>query len=50
MPNPNQLFEDMERLDALYQELCWDPDDELVFTHDGESIHIYNRTQALDAA
>lgn len=49
MPNPNQLYEDMERLDALYQELCWDPDDDLVFTHDGERIQIYNRTRALDA-
>ena len=29
MPNPNQLYEDMEKLNALYEELCWDHDDEL---------------------
>jgi hypothetical protein len=34
MPNPNQLYEDMEKLNALYDELCWGHDDELVFTHD----------------
>ena len=45
MPNPNQLYEDMEKLNALYEELCWDHDDELVFTHDGEEIIIYNKTK-----
>ena len=44
MPNPNQLYEDMERLNALYEELCWDHDDELIFTHDGKQILIYNKT------
>ena len=47
MPNPNQLYEDMEKLNALYEELCWDHDDELVFTHDGEEIIIYNKTCLL---
>ena len=45
MSNPNALYEDMIRLDALYQELCWDPDDELVFTHDGEKVLVINKTQ-----
>ena len=45
MPNENQLYEDMEKLNALYEELCWDHDDELVFTHDGEEIIIYNKTK-----
>ena len=45
MPNPNQLYEDMEKLNALYEELCWDHDDELVFTHDATEIIIYNKTK-----
>ena len=45
MPNPNQLYEDMEKLNALYEELCWGHDDELVFTHDGEKIIIYNKSK-----
>ena len=44
MPNPNALYEDMEKLTALYEELCWDPDDELVFT-DGAEVIIYNKTR-----
>jgi hypothetical protein len=48
MPNPNQLYEDMQKLDALYGELCWDPDDDLQFTHDGERVLVINRTRALD--
>jgi hypothetical protein len=31
MPNPNALYEDMEKLNALYEELCWGHDDELEF-------------------
>jgi hypothetical protein len=45
MTNPNALFEDMETLNALYEELCWDVDDELVFTHDGTKVIIYNKTK-----
>ena len=45
MPNPNALYEDMEKLNALYEELCWGHDDELVFTHDGKEVIIYNKTQ-----
>jgi hypothetical protein len=44
MPNPNQLYEDMQKLDDMYEELLWHPDDELQFTHDGEKIIITNKT------
>ena len=44
MPNPNQLYEDMQKLDDLYNELMWHYDDELQFTHDGEKIIITNKT------
>ena len=47
MPNPNQLYEDMEKLNALYEELCWGHDDELVFTHDGKEVIIYNKTKEI---
>lgn len=45
MTNPNALWEDIQRLDDLYEELMWHPDDELQFTHDGERVIIINRTQ-----
>ena len=45
MTNPNQLYDDMERLNALYEELCWAHDDELVFTHENGRVIIYNKTQ-----
>ena len=45
MPNLNQLYDDMERLNALYEELCWGHDDELVFTHENGRVIIYNKTQ-----
>ena len=44
MTNHNQLYEDMQKLDDMYEELLWHPDDELQFTHDGEKIIITNRT------
>ena len=45
MPNPDQLYIDMQKPDDLYEELLWDPDDELQFTHDGQKIIITNKTQ-----
>ena len=39
------LYEDMRRLNALYEELMWDYDDVLEFTIENERIVIYNRTQ-----
>ncbi len=44
MTNPNALYEDMRRLNSLYEELCWGYEDELVFTHNGKEIIIYNKT------
>ena len=34
MPNPKALYEDMETLNMLYEELLWDPDAELEFKAD----------------
>jgi len=45
MPNPDALWQDIQKLDDLYEELLWDPDDELQFTHDGQKIIIINKTQ-----
>tara|TARA_B100000287_G_scaffold119114_1_gene111060 strand:+ start:513 stop:662 length:150 start_codon:yes stop_codon:yes gene_type:complete len=44
MPNPNQLWEDMSRLNALYEELMWDPDDELEMIIKNDKIVIKNKT------
>jgi hypothetical protein len=44
MPNPDQLWEDMATLNSLYEELCWDHDDELSFTLENGRIVITNRT------
>lgn len=44
MTNSNILFEDMKKLNALYEELCWGHDDELIFTHENGKIVIYNKT------
>ena len=44
MPNPNALWEDLQKLDDLYAELLWHSDDELQFIHDGEKIIIINKT------
>ena len=41
MPNPDALWQDIQKLDDLYEELLWDPDDELQFTHDGKGSHHY---------
>jgi hypothetical protein len=38
------LWEDMAKLNALYEELMWGHEDKLVFTHDGKRIIIYNET------
>ena len=45
MTDENALWEDMRKLNSLYEELCWAYDDELVFTHDGKEIIIYNKTK-----
>jgi len=44
MTNPDALYEDMSNLNALYEELCWGHDDELMFTHENGKIVIINKT------
>jgi hypothetical protein len=36
------LWEDMDRLNALYEELCWEHDEDLQFTIVGDKIVITN--------
>ena len=45
MPDTTALWNDMAKLDALYEELLWDHDDDLVFTHENGRVIIYNKTQ-----
>tara|TARA_Y100001937_G_scaffold101597_1_gene139429 strand:- start:590 stop:745 length:156 start_codon:yes stop_codon:yes gene_type:complete len=45
MSNENALWEDMRKLNALYEELCWAHDDELIFTHENGRVVISNKTQ-----
>ena len=46
----NDLWEDMDRLNALYEELMWDTDDVLEFSADynNDQIIIRNRTREID--
>ena len=45
-PIPTDLWEDMDKLNTLYEELCWDIDDYLEFVPDYKNnrILIVNRT------
>lgn len=43
-----QLYQDMMALDAMYEELLWDPSDELLITHDGKRVIIINKTREVD--
>ena len=44
MPDPDALWKDIQKLDDMYEELLWHPDDELQFTHDGKRVIIINKT------
>ena len=46
----NALWEDMDRLNALYEELMWDTDDVLEFSADynNDQIIIRNRTREME--
>lgn len=48
MSSENALWEDMRKLNALYEELCWGHNEELVFTHNGEEIIIYKKSKKSD--
>ena len=41
---PNDLWEDMNRLNALYEELMWSNDDQLEFIIENGRIVIINKT------
>ena len=41
---PNDLWDDMRRLNALYEELMWSDDDELEFIIENGRIVILNKT------
>jgi hypothetical protein len=41
---PNDLWEDMNRLNALYEELMWSHDDQLEFIIENGRIVIINKT------
>ncbi len=45
MTKPNQLYEDMEKLDALYETLGWNHTDPLTFVIEGDTIVIRNLFQ-----
>ena len=45
MTKPNQLYEDMEKLDALYETLGWNHSDPLTFVIEGDKIIIRNLFQ-----
>ena len=47
---PNDLWEDMDRLNTLYEELCWDNDDYLEFVPDytNNRIIIVNRSMEAE--
>ena len=40
----NDLWEDMDRLNAMYEELMWDNDDDIQFRIEDERIVIRNVT------
>ena len=46
----NDLWEDMDRLNALYEELMWDTDDVLEFSADytNDQIIIRNRSREIE--
>jgi len=49
MPNPDALWQDIQKLDDLYEELLWNPDDELQFNIEylkgNGRVVITNKTQ-----
>jgi len=40
LTNPNALYEDMETLNMLYEELCWSHEEKLEFKADYENNRI----------
>ena len=46
--DPSDMYEDMAKLNMLYEELCWDHDDILQFCIEGDRIVIRNKTLEED--
>jgi hypothetical protein len=44
-PVPTDLWEDMDKLNTLYEELCWDNIDYLEFAIEGNHITIRNKSR-----
>ena len=44
-PTPTDLWEDMQKLDSLYEELCWDHNDLREFYIEGNKIVIKNKSR-----
>ena len=44
-PTPTDLWADMDKLNALYEELCWDHTDYLEFAIEGNHITIRNKSR-----
>ncbi len=47
-PHLNDLWEDMDRLNALYEELLWDNEDVLEFVADYKNNRIIIRNRSAD--
>ena len=41
---PTDLWEDITTLNALYEELCWDWEDDLQFSIEGDRIVVTNKS------
>ena len=50
LPMTSDLYDDMGKLNSLYQELMWDNEDELEFVPDynNDRIIIYNKSRSGD--
>ena len=44
-PTPSDLWDDMHKLNLLYEELCWDHRDLLEFYIEGNKIVINNKSR-----
>ena len=44
-PTPTDVWDDMQKLDSLYEELLWDHRDKLEFAIEGNHITIRNKSR-----
>ena len=45
---PSDMYQDMKKLNMLYEEMCWDNDDILEFYPDYDSNTIIIRNKTMD--